>query len=253
MALMLVNVTIPVCDEEIRLPRSLPELHRFLREHCRFEFEIVIADNASNDRTPAIAQDWANRHPEVRVLRLEQKGRGRALREAWSGSPADILSYMDVDLSSDLVAFPALIEALAGGGYDLATGSRLLKPSLTTRGLKREILSRGYNRLVRLSCGTRFSDAQCGFKAITRSAAARLLPLIRDHGWFFDTELLVLAEKLGHRLFELPVCWVDDPDSHVRIWRTAIEDLRGLWRLRRTLACQTRTRQPQAASSGTRP
>jgi glycosyltransferase involved in cell wall biosynthesis len=161
---MLVNVTIPVCDEEIRLPRSLPRLHRFLREHCRFEFEIVIADNASNDRTPAIAQGWASRHPEVRVLRLEQKGRGRALREAWSGSPAEVPSYMDVDLSSDLMAFPALIEALAGGGYDLATGSRLLKPSLTTRGLKREILSRGYNRLVRVFCGTRFTDAHAASK-----------------------------------------------------------------------------------------
>jgi glycosyltransferase involved in cell wall biosynthesis len=225
LAFLLTNITIPVHDEETRLPRSLPRLHRFLHDRFRFEFEIVIADNASTDRTPEIARDLAREHDRVRVLRLEEKGRGRALKHAWGTSDAAILSYMDVDLSTDLEAFPALIEALATGGFDVAFGSRLLPASSTTRGWKREIISRCYNRIIRMVCGARFADAQCGFKAITREAATGLLPLVEDNGWFFDTELLILAEKMGWRALELPVRWVDDPDSHVKIWRTAVEDL----------------------------
>jgi glycosyltransferase involved in cell wall biosynthesis len=232
---MLTNITIPVHDEERRLPRSLPRLHRFLHDRCPFEFEIVIADNASTDRTPEIARELAEAHDRVRVLRLEEKGRGRALKKAWGESDASILSYMDVDLSTDLQSFPALIEAVAIGGFDVAIGSRLLQESSTTRGWKRELISRCYNRMIRMVCGTRFRDAQCGFKALTHEAATRLLPLVEDNGWFFDTELLILAEKLGWRLYELPVRWLDDSDSHVKIWRTAVDDLKGLVRVRRNL------------------
>jgi glycosyltransferase involved in cell wall biosynthesis len=224
-----------VFDEEERLPRSLPRLHRFLHDRCRFEFEIVIADNASTDRTPEIARELAREHDRVQVLRLEDKGRGRALKHAWGTSDAAILSYMDVDLSTDLDSFPTLIEALATGGFDVAFGSRLLPASSTTRGWKREIISRCYNQIIRIICDTRFADAQCGFKAISREAATRLLPLVEDNGWFFDTELLILAEKLGWRLCEQPVRWVDDSDSRVRICRTAVEDLKGLMRVRRNL------------------
>ena len=233
---MLANVTIPVCNEAERLPRSLPQLHRFLRENCPFEFEVVIADNGSTDGTSDLAADLAREHPQVRVLRLEEPGRGRALKRAWRESGADILSYMDVDLSTDLAAFGPLIKPLAEGGFDMAIGSRLLPGSVTTRGWKRDLISRCYNRLIKLGFRTQFADAQCGFKAITRSAAAALLPLVEDDAWFFDTELLILAETLGYRVFELPVRWVDDSDSHVRIWRTAIEDIKGLLRVRRSLA-----------------
>jgi glycosyltransferase involved in cell wall biosynthesis len=233
---MFVNVTIPVFNEELRLPHSLPKLHRFLTEHCRFQFELVIADNASTDRTWQIAHSFSQRYEGVRVVHLEEKGRGRALKNVWTESVADLLSYMDVDLSTDLSAFPPLVEALISGGFDVATGSRLLKPSLTTRRLKRELISRSYNRLIKLLFRTRFSDGQCGFKAITRQAAKELLPLVEDTGWFFDTELLVLAEKLGYRIFDLPVRWVDDSDSRVKILRTAWEDAKGLMRVRRDLA-----------------
>lgn len=233
---MLVNVTIPVFNEEVRLAASLPKLHRFLGEHCRYPFEIVVADNASTDRTLEVARSFAATHQAVSVMHLEEKGRGRAVKHSWSASRADILSYMDVDLATDLAAFPPLIEALLGGGYDIAVGSRRLKPSLTTRGLKREIISRCYMLLVKTLFRVKFSDAQCGFKAITRSAATALLPLVEDNGWFMDTELLILAEKLGYRIYDLPVRWVDAPDSRVRIWSTVIADLKGLIRLRRNFA-----------------
>lgn len=232
---MLVNVTIPVFNEEVRLAASLPKLHRFLCERCHYPFEIVIADNASTDRTLEVARSFADTHQAVRVMHLDEKGRGRAVKHSWNTSRAEILSYMDVDLSTDLAAFPPLIEALHGSSYDVAVGSRRLKPSLTTRGLKREIISRCYMFLVKTLFQTKFSDAQCGFKAVTRDGASALLPLVEDNGWFMDTELLVLAEKLGYRIFDLPVRWVDDPDSRVRILSTAIGDIKGLIRVRRNL------------------
>ncbi len=241
---MLVNVTIPVYNEAERLPRSLPRLHRFLCENCPFDFEMVIADNGSTDETPTLAADLARKHRQVRVLRLEEPGRGRALKRAWRESGADILSYMDVDLSTDLAAFGPLIKPLAEGGFDMAIGSRLLPGSVTTRGWKRDLISRSYNHLLKLGFRAEFADAQCGFKAITRSAAAALLPLVEDDAWFFDTELLILAQKLGYRVFELPVRWVDDSDSHVRIWRTAIEDIKGLLRVRRNLDRTTHSATP---------
>jgi len=169
------------------------------------------------------------------VVHLPERGRGGALKRVWADSSAEILSYMDVDLSTELSAFPQLIEPLANGAYDVATGSRLLPASRTTRCRKRELISHAYNRLVRTIFHTRFSDAQCGFKAITRKAAAELLPLVEDEAWFFDTELLVWAEQRGYRTLDLPVRWVEDPDSRVKLVRTAWQDLSGIRRLRRNL------------------
>jgi glycosyltransferase involved in cell wall biosynthesis len=230
---MFVNITIPVYNEQEQLPSSIRALHQFLLENCRFDFEIIIADNASVDRTLECARELEQLFKEVRVVHLELKGRGRALKEVWINSKADVLSYMDVDLSTNLFAFPPLIEAVACGGADIGTGSRLMKGSRTQRGLKREVISRCYNLLVKAFFQTRFSDAQCGFKAISREAAHGLLPLIEDPGWFFDTELLVIAEKLGYRIFDVPVRWIDDLDSRVKIIPTALEDVRGLIRVKR--------------------
>jgi glycosyltransferase involved in cell wall biosynthesis len=230
---MLVNITIPVFSEEARLPGSLPRVHRFLTEHCRFKFEVVIADNASTDQTLQIARSFSQAYEAVRVVHLDQKGRGRALKKVWLESAADILSYMDVDLSTDLSAFSPLIKALISGGFDLATGSRLLANAQVTRSWTREAVSRSYNLLVKAFFGTRFSDAQCGFKAITKPAAQELLPLIENAGWFFDTELLTVAEKLGYRICDVPVRWVEDTDSRVKVLTTAVADLQGLIRLKR--------------------
>jgi len=229
---MLVNVTIPVYNEEQILRQSITTLHQFLSQRARFDWEIVVANNASIDGTLNIARALSSEFPQVHVVHLEQKGRGRALRKVWQERKADVLTYMDVDLSTNLYAFPPMIEALVCGGFDIGIGSRLLKASTTKRSFKREVISRGYNLLVKAFFQTRFSDAQCGFKAITRAAADKLLPHVADNTWFFDTELLVIAEKHGYRIFDLPVSWIEDLDSRVNIVQTALDDIRGLIRVK---------------------
>ena len=228
-----VDIVLPVLNEERDLPHSVATLHQFLTDHCLDRWRIVIADNGSTDNTLEVAQQLSQQYPNVAFIHLEQRGRGRALKRAWLESPADIVSYMDVDLSTDLQAFPQLIAAIRDEGYDLAVGSRLAKGAqVVKRTLKREVLSRGYNLIIRAVFFTRFSDAQCGFKAISRRAAQRLLPLVKDNGWFLDTELLILAEKRGFHIKDVPAHWTDDPDTRVRVWRTVMGDLRGLLRLR---------------------
>jgi len=227
-----INIVIPVCNEERILAASIAKLASFLQRNCPHPYEIIIANNGSIDGTLEIARSVASGDPHVRVLHLDERGRGRALKAAWLQSSADILAYMDADLSSDITAFPDLIKPLISGRFDLAIGSRLLNPNSTTRCFKRELASRVYNFLHKALLHTHFADAQCGFKAISRQAARQLLPLVQDTNWFFDTELLVLAERHGYRILELPVRWVENRNTHVRIIRTAIQDIRGLLRLR---------------------
>ncbi|MBC7264556.1 MAG: glycosyltransferase family 2 protein [Chloroflexi bacterium] len=229
---MRVDVVIPVYNEEKDLPTSIETLHKFMTDNVSYDWRIVIADNASVDRTLEIAKALSERYPRVKYIHLDQKGRGRALRKSWLESDADIVSYMDVDLSTNLDAFPPLIAALSTGVYDVAIGSRLLPASRVTRQPKREIISRIYNLLIKLMFRNRFSDAQCGFKALTRRAVQTLVPLVKDQAWFFDSELLLLAERKGFRIFEVPVEWVEDPDTRVKILSTAWEDIKGLVRVR---------------------
>lgn len=230
------DVVIPVFNEEDDLGPCVRRLHEHLTRTFPYPFRITVADNASTDRTPEVAGGLAAALPGVRSTRLEEKGRGRALRTVWSGCDAPVLAYMDVDLSTDLNALLPLVAPLISGHSDLAIGTRLARSSRVVRGAKREFVSRAYNLLLRSSLAARFSDAQCGFKAIRREVAERLLPLVEDSGWFFDTELLVLAERAGLRIHEVPVDWVDDPHSTVHIVRTAAEDLKGVWRVGRALA-----------------
>ena len=228
-----VDVVIPVYNEERDLERSVARLRQFLLDNVRHDWRIVVADNASRDNTLMIARQLAERYPgRVTFVHLDQKGRGRALRRAWTESDADIVAYMDVDLSTDLSAFPPLVESLIDSPYDVAIGSRLAKGAQVTRGLKREFISRTYNLIIRLMFWHHFSDAQCGFKAVTRRAVRDIVPLIKDQAWFFDSELLLLAERMGYKIFEVPVRWADDPDSRVKIANTAWEDIKGLFRVR---------------------
>ncbi len=225
------EVVIPVHDEEVQLAASVERVVAHLRT-MPWSFRVTIADNASTDQTPLIAHRLHREHPEeVGVVHLAEKGRGRALKRAWSESPSDVLVYMDVDLSTDLAALLPLVAPLVSGHSDLAIGSRLSRSSRVERGAKRELISRSYNQLLRRTLRARFSDAQCGFKAIRREVAQELLPLVEDDDWFFDTELLVVAERAGLRIHEVPVDWVDDPDSSVDVLRTALADLRGMARL----------------------
>ncbi|MGA6164892.1 glycosyltransferase [Amycolatopsis magusensis] len=233
------DVVVPVYNEETDLGPSVRELHRHLSRRFPYRFRITIADNASTDRTWPIAAELAGELPEVTAVRLEQKGRGRALHAVWLASDAQVLAYMDVDLSTDLAALSPLVASLISGHSDVAIGSRLARGARVVRGAKREIISRCYNLLLRGTLSVRFSDAQCGFKAIRADVARELLPHVADTGWFFDTELLVLAQRAGARIHEVPVDWVDDPDSRVDIVSTALADLRGIARLARALATGT--------------
>lgn len=213
-------------------------LHEHLERFLPYEFLITIA-NASTDATPQVARRLADELPSVRHVRhvrLEQKGRGRALNAVWLASEADVVAYLDVDLSTDLNALLPLVAPLISGHSDIAIGSRLSQQSRVVRGAKREVISRSYNLILGSTLLARFSDAQCGFKAMRADVGRQLLPLVQDTGWFFDTELLVLAERSGLRIHEVAVDWVDDPDSRVDLLSTAMAGLRGVVRVGRALA-----------------
>ena len=228
------DVVLPGLNEEKDMADTVRTLSAFLSDRMdAYEWRIVIADNGSTDSTPDIGRRLASESDRVSYLRLEQRGRGRALKHAWTQSGADVVAYMDMDLSTDLTALPALVGAVADDGYDVAIGSRLRRGAqVVGRSPIREFISRCYSLIFRSMFLTGFIDAQCGFKAVSRRAVEQVLPLVQDTGWFFDTEMLILCEKSGYSVVEIPVRWVDDPDSRVRIVSTAYEDMKGLLRLR---------------------
>ena len=228
-----VDIVVPVYNEQVALPLSIPVLCDYLSTYVPYRWTVTIADNASTDGTLAVAHELAAAHPGVEVFHLDRKGRGRALRQAWGSSPADIVAYMDVDLSTNLSSLMPLIAPLATGHSEVAIGSRLSAGAVVTRQWRREVISRTYNLMIKLSMRNRFSDAQCGFKALTREAAHELLPMVENGTWFFDTELLLLAEERGFRIHEVPVDWVEDLDTRVDIVATVREDVQGLMRVRR--------------------
>ncbi len=227
-----VEVVVPVYNEERALPESIRALCAYLETYFPYRWSVVIADNASTDATLSVGEGLAAANPRVSVLHLEEKGRGRALKAAWLASEADIVAYMNVDLSTNLWSFLPLVAPLATGHSDVAIGSRLLRGAMVTRQWKRELISRCYNLLIKTLFGNRFSDAQCGFKAVKRGVAQELLPQIEDGEWFFDTELLLLAEERSYRISEVPVDWIEDLDSRVDVTSTALEDVKGLLRVR---------------------
>lgn len=227
----LVEVVVPVYNEEAVLAPNVRRLRGYLDGHFPIAATVTIADNASTDRTWEQALRLTSELAGVRAIHLDEKGRGRALRSAWAQSEADIVAYMDADLATGLDALLPLVAPLLSGHAEVAIGSRLAAGATVVRGAKRELISRSYNHLLHAVLGCGFSDAQCGFKAVRADVARRLIPMIADNGWFFDTELLVTAERLGMRIHEVAVDWVDDPDSRVHIASTAKADLAGVWRL----------------------
>jgi len=231
-----VEIVVPVYNEERVLVDSIGKLHAYLTDAFPLTWHITIADNASTDATWALARALARTLPGVEAMHLSEKGRGRALRAAWARSRADVVAYVDVDLSTALDALGPLVAPLVSGHSGVAIGTRLATGAHVERGAKREVISRCYNLILRTVLGVRFSDAQCGFKAVRRDVARALVPMVADQAWFFDTELLVLAERNGVRIHEVPVDWVDDPDSSVDVVSTAVEDLRGVIRLLRAFA-----------------
>jgi glycosyltransferase involved in cell wall biosynthesis len=253
-----VEIVVPVHNEAHVLADSTGRLHAYLEESFPFPFRITIADNASTDATWEEATDLTLRLPHVQAVHLEAKGRGRALKQVWADSTADVVAYMDVDLSTGLEGFLPLVAPLLSGHSDLAIGSRLHRQSDVVRGSKREFISRSYNLLLKAGLGVRFSDAQCGFKAVRTDVFRALAPHIEDTTWFFDTELLVLAQHNKLRIHEVPVDWTDDPDSRVDIVRTALDDLKGMRRMlastvtgRTRIAVPRRTGTPQVPAART--
>lgn len=228
------DVVVPVYNEEHALGPCVRRLHDHLVATFPYPFRITVADNASTDSTPQVAAALVRELPGVTLVRMDAKGRGRALKQVWLASDAPVLAYMDVDLSTDLDALWPLVAPLMSGHSDLAIGTRLHPDSRVVRGVKREFISRAYNLVLHAALGARFSDAQCGFKAIRGDVAQAVLPLVEDPTWFFDTELLVIAERCGLRIHEVPVDWWDDPDSRVDVVGTATDDLKGVWRMHRS-------------------
>lgn len=226
-----VDITIPVLNEERTIESSLATLVSHLSADCPYDWCITVVDNGSTDRTWFLANSFAAKNPLIRTIRLDRRGRGGALKAAWSTSTADVVAYMDVDLSTGLESLQPLLEPIVRGETDVSIGSRLAAGARIERSLQREIISRIYNVIARSFLRYNVRDAQCGFKAIRSSLARDLIPRIEDEGWFFDTELLALAWRGGLRINEVPVRWVEDGDSRVRIVRTALDDLRGIWRL----------------------
>jgi len=230
-----IDIVVPVLNEEKILQKSITTLDECMAKHLPYRYQITIVDNGSQDKTLEIAKNLAEKHQSVQVVSLAERGRGRALKQVWQNSPADILAYMDVDLSTSLDDFLPMIQPLVAGEAGVAIGSRLMKDSNTSRGVKREFISRCYNKIIKWTSGTKFSDAQCGFKAIRRDIAAKFLPKIKDNEWFFDTELLIKTERAGVPIHEQPVTWIEDTDSRVKIVKTAVDDLKGLYRVNKEL------------------
>lgn len=228
-----VDVVLPVLNEAHILETSVRALRARLDGLPQFDARVVIADNGSSDSTLQVAERLADSLPGVAVMHLTERGRGRALRRAWLASESDVVAYMDIDLSTDLAALGPMLELVAGGHADIAVGSRLLPDAQVTRSIRREVISRAYNLVLREALGMPARDAQCGFKALRAGVARALLPAVQDDEWFFDTELLARAQRDGYRVAEIAVRWVEDRDSRVRIIRTALADLRGIQRLRR--------------------
>jgi len=226
------NIVLPVYNEEEELADHTETLIRYLKSDLKdFSWIITIADNASTDSTFSEAKKLAKKYAEVAVLHMDQKGRGRAVKAAWLGTSADIHCYMDIDLSTDLKHLPGLVRSLIRG-YDIAIGTRNAQGSrVYGRSLLRTITSKAYILMIKSIFFVQFSDAQCGFKAITNDAAKKILPLVKDDEWFFDSELLIVAEKLGFRIYEEHVTWIDNPGSTVRVVKTAQGDIEGLLRL----------------------
>jgi glycosyltransferase involved in cell wall biosynthesis len=243
------DIVIPVYNESHVVDAKVRRLHEYLSDAFPFSWRITIVDNASTDGTWYSAARLARDLAHVRACHLDRKGRGLALRTAWSASDATVVAYMDVDLSTGLEALLPLVAPIVSGLSDVAIGSRLMPGASVTRSLKREVLSRGYNLLLRATFATSVHDAQCGFKAVRASAARKLLPIVRDEAWFFDTELLLVAQQRGMRVDEIPVAWVEDRDSRVRVASTVVGDLEGVVRMARTFGLR-HTRLPLTFAVG---
>ncbi|WP_449062003.1 glycosyltransferase [Planomonospora algeriensis] len=260
-----VEIVIPVLNEERALPGCIRTVHRFLTDFFPLVWTVTIVDNGSTDSTWETAQRLSRTMTGVRARRLERRGKGIAVKTAWRDSGADIVAFMDVDLSTGLHALLPLVSAVASGHCEIAIGTRLAGGSRIERGARRELISRLYNGMLRVGFAADFTDATCGFKAARTDVVRPILDRVEDDGWFFDTELLLVAQYNGARIVEIPVDWVEDADSRVDVWKTAAATSGGSpgcrarsragrpgWRSRRFPCCARRIRTRCSADPGWR-
>ncbi|WP_054112469.1 glycosyltransferase [Marinagarivorans algicola] len=234
-----IEITIPVLNEEETLLAQIETIIQYLSVNDvapGYSLSLVIADNGSTDGTQDIAVDLAKKYTCVKYIRLEERGVGRALKASWTQSCADIVGYMDLDLATDLkhlkVAFASF-----DNGSELVTGSRLARGAkVIGRTPLRSFTSRVFNLIVQTWFGSSFSDGMCGFKFLKRNILASLMAGgAKSDGWFFATELLVVADALKLSIKDLPVEWTDDPNSKVKITKLTVEYLKAMKRLKAEL------------------
>jgi glycosyltransferase involved in cell wall biosynthesis len=228
----LIELVLPVFNEEDVIEDSVVTLNRFMEKNCKFPWQITVFSNGSTDNTVEIGNQLSRRFSRVNFVHIPERGKAKAYKSIWPSSQASIVGFMDADLSTELEAIPKCIDAIKNGA-DIAIGDRHTVGALIERSLKRTMLSRGYNMLIKLLFPhTKVRDAHCGFKFLKKSVARSLLPHIRDDCWFFDTELLMLAEQTGHKIEQIPVLWVERKASKVRVTRVVTDYLFNLLKLR---------------------
>jgi len=207
---MKLNITLPCYNEERILKSNILRVFNFLKENVASDdWQIIIANNQSTDKTGQIGEELEKKFESIKHLEIFQKGKGVAIRESWQRFPADIYIFMDTDLATDLEALPRLIRAVKEEKFNVAIGSRFHPQSKVKRKLVRKIISFSYNLLRKILIGSKITDAPCGFKAVDKKIIQNILPQVKDEQWFFDSELVILAEKGGYKIKEIPIKWED--------------------------------------------
>ncbi|MFA6132053.1 MAG: glycosyltransferase [Patescibacteria group bacterium] len=232
------SLVIPAHNEEIDIKQSIETTILFLQnKFSDGDWEIVIAENGSTDETRGIVQDLEKKYTNLRLLIIPTAGKGWAVRQAWDTATAELLIFMDADLATDLKHLPDLIEALKDN--DLVIGTRRYPSSQVSRSWQRSLTSFLYNRLARIILSLPFSDLQCGFKGIKKTAWQKISPYFTSTGFFFDTELLALANKFKLKTAEQPITWKEHRNkknkSKVRLVKTGKELIKNLLSLKKRL------------------
>ncbi|MCX6745528.1 MAG: glycosyltransferase [Candidatus Parcubacteria bacterium] len=231
-------IVIPSYNEELVIENTLLKLAAYAQQFLTdYDYQIIAADNKSTDKTKEKARQLLAKINRLAYLFIEQKGKGLAIKRTWQKyqDDFDFFVFMDADLATDLSALLPLISALAKENYDLAIGSRNLKDSKIQRSLWRRFFSFGYGLLAKLILGTKISDSTCGFKAVNKKVVQEIMPLVKNQTWFFDSELVFLAEKKGFKIKEIPVCWAEPrklDKSKVNVLKVSSQYLKELLRLR---------------------
>lgn len=235
---MKVLIVIPIYNEEKILEKNILRLYNFLQNNNLENWQIVIADNASTDQSEKIGQKLNTNYQQIGYLKIPKRGKGIAIRTAWKKySDADIFTFIDADLSTDITFLPNLINAIAKENYDIAIGDRFDKNSKVKRNLKRNIISLGYRFILKISLKTKINDLPCGFKAINKKILDNIVPLVKNNTWFFDSEIVLLAEKMGYKIKKIPIIWQENREkqNNTPLWSIIKEYLKEILRLKKEL------------------